>query len=142
MTKETATASDRARNQRFHVLSLDGGGAKGAYTLGVLCVVENLLKEPLSETFQLVYGTSTGAIIGSMIALGDDIETIWDRYRRLASAIMRPRLAKTRSARLRCLASDIYEGRKFDSFQTRVGIVASKVEPHEPMIFRVTAINS
>ena len=36
-----------------------------------------MLDKPLHETFELVYGTSTGAIIASMVALGDDIaETI------------------------------------------------------------------
>ena len=102
----------------------------------MLSVVEALLNVRLCERFELVYGTSTGAIIGSMVALGDDVETIWNRYRRLAPAVMRPRFARRRSARLRSLASDIYQERKFDAFQTRVGIVTSKVEPHEPMIFK------
>ena len=76
----------------FHVLTLDGGGSKGAYTLGVLSVVEDLLGVPLSERFQLVYGTSTGAIIGSMVALGEAVETIWKRYLELAPQVMRRRV--------------------------------------------------
>lgn len=135
-TKVTTATNAQESDCRFHVLSLDGGGSKGAYTLGVLRVVEELLKPPLCERFQLVYGTSTGAIIASMVALGDTVETIWDRYRSFAPAVGRQRSAKKRSAKLRTLASEIYNDRKFDSFQTRVGIVATKVAPHEPMIFK------
>ena len=86
-TKVTTATNAQESDCRFHVLSLDGGGSKGAYTLGVLRVVEELLKPPLCERFQLVYGTSTGAIIASMVALGDTVETIWDRYRSFAPAV-------------------------------------------------------
>lgn len=52
------------------ILALDGGGAKGFYTLGVLEEIEGMLKCPLYKRFDLVFGTSTGAIIASLIALG------------------------------------------------------------------------
>ncbi len=45
------------------ILSLDGGGAKGFYTLGVLQEIEALVNKPLYETFDLIFGTSTGSII-------------------------------------------------------------------------------
>ena len=54
----------------FYVLSLDGGGSKGLYTLGVLAELERLLEEPIHEKFQLIYGVSTGAIICALLALG------------------------------------------------------------------------
>ena len=41
----------------FRILSLDGGGAKGFYTLGVLRELEGMLKCPLYERFDLVFGT-------------------------------------------------------------------------------------
>ncbi len=43
----------------FRVLSLDGGGSKGVYTLGVLKEVEAIVKAPLCTAFDLVFGTST-----------------------------------------------------------------------------------
>ena len=47
----------------------------------VLVEIERMLDKPLHETFELVYGTSTGAIIASMVALGDDVaEIIHNRY--------------------------------------------------------------
>jgi patatin-like phospholipase/acyl hydrolase len=54
----------------FRVLSLDGGGSKGVYTLGVLKEVEALAGKPLCEVFDLIFGTSTGSIIAALIALG------------------------------------------------------------------------
>jgi len=45
------------------ILSLDGGGAKGFYTLGVLNQLEALLgSRPLCEGFDVIFGTSTGAM--------------------------------------------------------------------------------
>ena len=49
------------------VLSLDGGGAKGFYTLGVLQEIEALTKKRLHACFDLIYGTSTGAIIAALL---------------------------------------------------------------------------
>ena len=52
------------------ILSLDGGGAKGFYTLGVLKEIEAMLGQPLHERFDLIFGTSSGAIIAALLALG------------------------------------------------------------------------
>jgi patatin-like phospholipase/acyl hydrolase len=52
------------------VLSLDGGGAKGFYTLGALKEIEGLTGRKLCETFGLVFGTSTGAIIAALVGVG------------------------------------------------------------------------
>lgn len=43
----------------FHAIS---GSAKGFYTIGVLEEIKAMLKAPLHTKFDLVYGTSTGAI--------------------------------------------------------------------------------
>ena len=60
------------RNQAdpYRFLSLDGGGAKGFYTLGVLREIEAMLGQGLYERFDLIFGTSTGAIIAALLALG------------------------------------------------------------------------
>ncbi len=46
----------------LRVLTLDGGGAKGFYTLGVLKEIEAMIGCPLPEQFDLVFGISKGAI--------------------------------------------------------------------------------
>lgn len=50
------------------VLSLDGGGIRGCLTIGFLCQLEKALKKPLPQVFDLIAGTSTGAIQAGLIA--------------------------------------------------------------------------
>lgn len=45
------------------VLSLDGGGMKGLSTIRLLRGIEHAAKRPLQEIFDLVIGTSTGALL-------------------------------------------------------------------------------
>lgn len=71
MTEETGGLAAAAP---LRVLTLDGGGAKGFYTLGVLKEIEAMIGCPLHQKFDLVFGTSTGAIIASLIALGHDVD--------------------------------------------------------------------
>ncbi len=58
------------------VLALDGGGVRGALTVAFLERIETLLSErdgkdsPLGDYFDLVGGTSTGAVIAGALALG------------------------------------------------------------------------
>ena len=60
----------------YRVLTLDGGGAKGFYTLGALREIEGLVDMRLHEKFDLIFGTSTGAIIAAMLALGHSVDEI------------------------------------------------------------------
>ena len=120
----------------FYILSLDGGGSLGVYTLGVLAEVELILPSPLHSTFDLIYGTSTGSIIGSMIALGDDIRTIRERYLKIVPDVMNRPFARRRSVALERWSQEVYEAKQFDSFMTNVGIVATHLEFNRPMVFK------
>ena len=120
----------------FHILSLDGGGSLGVYSLGVLSEVELLLGRPLHEVFDLVYGTSTGAIIGSMIALGEGVDTVRERYLEVVPDVMGRWLPRSKSAALKKWATRIYGTRMFDAFLTNVGIVATHLEYNRPMVFK------
>lgn len=62
------------------VLVLAGGGAKGMITTTMLCNFQKKIGVPLHEFFDIIIGTSTGAIIGSMLAAGIDIEKIHKMY--------------------------------------------------------------
>src|SRR5215467_13632857 len=64
------------------ILSLDGGGAKGIYTLGVLKEIEGMLGCPLYKRFDLIFGTSTGSIIGALLAIGCEIDQIHELYKK------------------------------------------------------------
>ena len=47
----------------FHILALDGGGTRGIYTAQLLAKIEQTFGVPIRTRFDLIAGTSTGAII-------------------------------------------------------------------------------
>jgi predicted acylesterase/phospholipase RssA len=75
------------------ILSLDGGGIRGVITLGVLAELERRLRaerggDPgfrLAHFFDLIGGTSTGAIIAAGLARGMAVEEIADFYGRFGT---------------------------------------------------------
>ena len=79
------------------ILSLLGGGAKGIFTLGVLEAVEAEVGKPLWKHFDLIIGTSTGAIIGSLLALGKSVGEITTSYRKHIPFVLESWWARERS---------------------------------------------
>jgi predicted acylesterase/phospholipase RssA len=118
------------------ILSLDGGGAKGFYTLGVLKEIEAMLGQRLHERFDLIFGTSTGAIIAALLALGHSINEIHSLYRTHVPAVMGCRTRSGRSAALAVLAREVFADKTFSDVKTGVGIVATRWEFERPMIFK------
>ena len=47
----------------FHILALDGGGTRGIYTAQLLAKIERAFETRIKTCFDLIAGTSTGAII-------------------------------------------------------------------------------
>lgn len=86
---------DRLSNSKpKRILSLDGGGIRGALSLGYLKKIETILRKKennpnyvLSDYFDLIGGTSTGAIIASLLALGKPVDEIKDMYMELGGEI-------------------------------------------------------
>jgi len=84
----------RTRNQHFQdpgpkrILALDGGGLKGIVTLGFLARMEDILRERhgsdpdfrLCHYFDLIAGTSTGAIIAAALARGLTVGEVTGHY--------------------------------------------------------------
>lgn len=132
------TPSEVSPNNLFRILSLDGGGAKGFYTLGILEEIEAMTKRPLCECFDLIFGTSTGAIIAALLARGESVSTVRSLYETHVVQIMGCRTARGRSAALRHLAHEIFGNAKFDVLKTNVGIVATRWNDERPMIFKTS----
>jgi patatin-like phospholipase/acyl hydrolase len=123
-----ALETEATINTRCRILSLDGGGAKGFYTIGVLEELEALLgHRPLSESFDLIYGTSTGAIIAALLALGNDVATIHGHYKKHVPDVMCQASPAAKSAALERLAEDIFKGATFDDARVALGIVARHI---------------
>lgn len=133
-TKESEMQTARP----FRILSLDGGGAKGFYTLGVLDEIEKNVGKPLYECFDLIFGTSTGSIIATLLARGDSVENISKLYREHVPAIMKSEDPIRRSVALKKLASEVFGKTNIGSFKTRIGIVATNWKDEMPMIFKAS----
>ena len=79
------------------LLSLDGGGIRGALTIEILARIEALLRERsgrpdlvLADYFDYIGGTSTGAIIATCLAVGKSVDEIRGFYRENSAAMFAP----------------------------------------------------
>lgn len=77
----------------MQILSFDGGGIRGAFGSAVIATLEERLGRPITDYFDLVAGTSTGAILGAGIAHGMSGSQLVDFYTNFADEIFRPREA-------------------------------------------------
>src|ERR1700686_3741394 len=96
MSDASAVTFENSRDRHLfgpgpkRVLALDGGGVRGALTVAFLERIEALLSERdgkegrLGDYFDLVGGTSTGAVIAGALALGYRPEQVKDFYLKLA----------------------------------------------------------
>jgi patatin-like phospholipase/acyl hydrolase len=125
-------------NSPYRVLTLDGGGAKGFYTLGVLREIEGLVGMRLHEKFDLIFGTSTGAIIAAMLALGHSVDEIHALYKKHVVTVMACKTPAEKTASLKALAVDIFKEQTFEDVKTGVGIVATKWVNDRPMVFKAS----
>lgn len=77
------------------ILALDGGGIRGVISLQILKKIESQLKlrygAPLRlcDYFDLIIGTSTGAIIAAGLAIGKSVDEIDQLYRQLGGEVFK-----------------------------------------------------
>lgn len=122
----------------YRILTLDGGGAKGFYTLGVLKELEGMLGGPLWHHFDLIYGTSTGAIIAALLALGHEVAQIHDLYKTHVPEVMRHKKRQKKTEALASLAAQVFGEASFEQVRTGIGVVATKWMIEKPMIFKAS----
>ena len=117
------------------ILSLDGGGVRGAATIAFLERIEALIEEieghpvRLGDWFDLIGGTSTGAIIATALALGYRVSEIRTFYEQLAPKIFKRSFwrvtgwhAKFDSRRLMQELTKVIGARTLDSPDLRTGL--------------------
>jgi uncharacterized protein len=90
----------------------------------------------LHEVFNLVFGTSTGAIIAALICVGKSVEEIHAIYRDNVLKVVKAKSPGDKSAALHALAQAVFGDLRFDAVKTGVGIVATKWVVETPMIFK------
>lgn len=84
------------------ILALDGGGLRGILSVGILQKIEDVLRERhggdpafrLCDYFDLIAGTSTGAIIAAALAKGWAVEEIRKKYLELGERVFEKSLLR------------------------------------------------
>ena len=84
------------------ILALDGGGLRGILSIAMLQKMETLLKQRhggddhfrLAHYFDLIAGTSTGAIIAAALAQGWTVAEIYKKYMQLGETVFEKSLLK------------------------------------------------
>jgi predicted acylesterase/phospholipase RssA len=120
------------------ILALDGGGLRGVLTLGMLREIESQLRarhggEPefrLSDYFDLIAGTSTGAIIAGGLSLGMSVDEVHGHYMRLGKLVFKRSLTRWGALRAKYDADDVrtalqavFGTRTMDSADFRTGLL-------------------
>ncbi len=130
------------------ILSLDGGGVRGAITVAFLKRIEQLLDERmghevrLGDWFDLIGGTSTGAIIAGALALGKRVDEVKEFYlerapKAFATRWSIPYLESKFDARaLRLEIDDIVKKTTLESHDLITGlcVVAKRIDTGSPWI--------
>src|SRR6476469_6888067 len=101
--------------KKFRILCIDGGGIRGLIPAKVLAELEGQLKienpeKKLHEYFDLICGTSTGAILAIGIALGIPADNLVKFYKQHAKVIFPKWYLFTRQAK--ALISPIYSNKE------------------------------
>lgn len=119
------------------ILALDGGGIRGVLTLAYLERIEQLLRDRqgapalvLSDYFDLIGGTSTGAIIAAGLAKGYSVAQLQELYRAFASDVFQRRwwrrglvFAKYRTGPLRQALDDHFGDYTLGDDRLRTGLM-------------------
>jgi predicted acylesterase/phospholipase RssA len=111
---------------------------RAAYTLGAPREIEGMVGSSLDKRFDLIFGTSTGAIIAALLALGRSVDDIHALYKSHVVTVMAEKSRAAKTAALAKLAVEVFGDAKFDAVTTGVGIVTTKWLNERPMIFKGT----
>jgi predicted acylesterase/phospholipase RssA len=134
---------------RKRILALDGGGVRGAIAIAFLERLEELIADiegrpvRLCDWFDLVGGTSTGAIIATLLALGYGAAQIRVFYEKLAPQIFKKSVfrltgwqAKFDSRRLLHELTKVIGARTLDTLDLATGLclVLKRMDTGSPWI--------
>ena len=127
------------------ILALDGGGLRGVLTLGMLREIEALLRARhgndthfrLSDYFDLIAGTSTGAIIAAALSLGMTVDEVHKHYMDLGKFVFKRSLLRWGALRAKFDGDKVKKAligvlgeRRMDSpdFRTGLLVVAKRLD--------------
>ena len=117
----------------FRILSIDGGGVRGIYPAHILALFSTQFGADLTKVFDLIVGTSTGAIIAAAAATKIPIDKVVKLYEDHAGDIFKRRLlsggglfsSAYNSARLQKLLEEIFQEQTMAAAATRLVLPAT-----------------
>lgn len=126
----------------FRILSLSGGGTRGIFQAVFLKELEKELRTPLWQHFDLIAGTSTGAIIALAVALDIEISKIVELYRNKSEYIFKPKLfygfrkgPRYKQKVLRRYLGDVFGDKKLSDTKTKVLVTATCLDQFSHRVF-------
>ena len=128
----------------FKILCLDGGGARGYFTSYMIKRIEEKYNIKAYEYFDLIVGTSTGAIIAGGLGLGLDTEEIFEIYEKESKNIFKKRAFPNNgiigsmfsNEYLLKLISKKYMNKDFFDLKTNLMITSTDVTRAVPVIIK------
>ena len=127
----------------FHILALDGGGTRGIYTAQLLAKIEQVLQTRIKTCFDLIVGTSTGAIIAGAAVSDIPMQDIVELFDTETPYIFRRRwyriplfLSKYPSQKLAQILAAHLPATPLDEIETPLMITSSEIAKSEIHIFR------
>ena len=130
-------------DQTFHILALDGGGARGIYSARVLARIEDTLGAPVRDCFDLIAGTSAGAISAGAAAIGIPMSEVVDLFETESARIFRKRWfrqtiiqSKYPHDYLKGVVENIAGGKKLGEIKTPLMITGSNISTGGVYVFK------
>ncbi len=127
----------------FHILTLDGGGTRGIYTAQLLAEIEQAFQRRIKTCFDLIAGTSTGAIIAGAAVSDIPMQDIVELFETETPHIFRRRwyriplfLSKYPSEKLAQILAAHLPATPLDEIATPLMITSSEIAKSEVHIFR------
>ena len=129
--------------ETFHILALDGGGTRGIYTAQLLANIEQALGRRIRTCFDLIAGTSTGAIIAGAAVSDIPMTEIVELFETETPYIFRRRwyriplfLSKYPDQKLAEIIAKHIPATSLSEIETPLMITSSEIAKSEVHIFR------
>lgn len=127
----------------FHILTLDGGGTRGIYTAQLLAKIEQAFQKRIRTCFDLIAGTSTGAIIAGAAVSDIPMQDIVELFETETPHIFRRRwyriplfLSKYPSEKLSQILAAHLPATPLGEIATPLMITSSEISRSNVHIFR------
>ncbi len=127
----------------FKILTLDGGGARGLFSVNLLKNLEKEYNISMTDHFDLIVGTSTGSIIASGLSMGIGTENIEKMYLEEMEIIFKKNILKNgileskySTEPLKKALEKVFKHKDFKNAKTDLMITTTNIVTGEPLVIK------